>query len=243
MLELPERAETRREVLRRVRGAPGARLRELRSSAVPDRQVLFGVRSSRWSGRAVAIAALRRAGSLHSETSRGKDPDLEGRPRRRAQAGDHPLCGPQGVDGAPRRPRPGGGSEAPRSGARAHDGGRPPLRRHRQSSDGGRDHGAVRRAACPRGPCCPRVLRGAADAGIGEAVRRRHPPDRGHSDSDPGGPELGRGGRAIHRQRSAYGLHGGRPDDAPRRAHGADGDARLDLDPTGDPDTGGRLCM
>ena len=40
-------------------------------------------------------------------------------------------------------------------------------------------------------------------------------------DPDPHRAELGRGGRARHRQRSADGLHGGRSDHAPGRAHGA----------------------
>ena len=57
-------------------------------------------------------------------------------------------------------------------GARADDGGRPPLRGHGQPGDGRRHHGALRRAARPRGPRRARLLRGAADAGGGAAVRR-----------------------------------------------------------------------
>ncbi len=52
------------------------------------------------------------------------------------------------------------------------------------------------------------------------------------------GPELGRGGRPRHRQRPAHGLHGGRPDDAPGRPHGADGHARLDPARARDPAAG-----
>ena len=48
---------------------------------------------------------------------------------------------------------------APRPGARADDGGRPPLRGHRQPGHGRRHHGAVRRAARPRGPRRARLLR------------------------------------------------------------------------------------
>ena len=48
------------------------------------------------------------------------------------------------------------------------------------------------------------------------------------ADPDPRGPELRRGGGALHRQRPAHGLHGGRPDHAPGRAHGAARDARHD---------------
>ena len=50
-------------------------------------------------------------------------------------------------------------------GARADDGGRPPLRGHGQPGDGRRDHGALRRAARPRGSRGAGVLRGAPDAG------------------------------------------------------------------------------
>ena len=56
--------------------------------------------------------------------------------------------------------------------ARAHDGGGPPLRGHRQPGDGRRHHGAVRRAARPRGPRRAGLLRRAADAGGGRALRR-----------------------------------------------------------------------
>ena len=39
--------------------------------------------------------------------------------------------------------------------------------------------------------------------------------------ADPGRAQLGRGRRPLDRQRSPHGLHGGGPDDAPGRAHGA----------------------
>ena len=52
-------------------------------------------------------------------------------------------------------------------GARADDGGRPPLRGHGEPGDGRRDHGALRRAARPRGPRRAGVLRRAPDAGVG----------------------------------------------------------------------------
>ena len=77
----------------------------------------------------------------------------------------------KGFDGAARRPRSRGGPQAPRPRARAHDGGRPPLRGHGEPGDGRRDHGALRRAARPRGPRRAGVLRGAQDAGAGEAIR------------------------------------------------------------------------
>ena len=44
-----------------------------------------------------------------------------------------------------------------------------------------------------------------------------------------------------HRQRSPYGLHGGGPDDAPRRPHGADGHAGLDSADPGRAESGGRV--
>ncbi len=119
------------------------------------------------------MTAAVRPGSLHPEAPRREDPHLQGRARRRAQAGHGAVRRPQGLDGAARRPRPRGGAQAPRSGPRAHDGGRAPLRGHRQPGHGRRDHGAVRRAARARGPRGARLLRGAADAGVGEAVRAR----------------------------------------------------------------------
>ena len=106
------------------------------------------------------------------QASGREDPHREERPRRRAQAGHRPLRRPQGLDGAARRPRPRGGAQAPRPGPRADDGGRPPLRGHGQPGDGRRHHGAVRRAARPRGSRRARLLRRPAHAGGGEAVRR-----------------------------------------------------------------------
>ena len=103
-----------------------------------------------WSAAAPRYAAPKSL--LHPEAPRREDPHLEERPRRRAQAGHRAVRRPQGLDGAAGRPRPRGGAEAPRSRARAHDGGRPPLRGHRQPGHGRRDHGALRRAAGPRGP-------------------------------------------------------------------------------------------
>ncbi len=44
--------------------------------------------------------------------------------------------------------------------------------------------------------------------------------------ADPRRAQLGRGRRALDRQRSAHGLHGGRPDDAPGGADGAAGRSR-----------------
>ena len=54
-------------------------------------------------------------GELHAETPRREDPHLEGRARRRAQAGHRALRRPQGLDGAARRPRSRGGAQAARS--------------------------------------------------------------------------------------------------------------------------------
>ena len=110
--------------------------------------------------------------SYTPQAPRREDPHLQGRARRRAQAGHRALRRPQGLDGAARRPRSRGGAQAPRSRARADDGGGPPLRGHGQPGDGRRHHGAVRRAARPRGPRRARLLRRAAHAGGGPAVRR-----------------------------------------------------------------------
>ena len=59
-----------------------------------------------------------------------------------------------------------------------------------------------------------------------EAVRRGGPARARRARPDPRRAELGRGGRARHRQRPAHGLHRRRPDDAPCRADGAARDAR-----------------
>ena len=172
--------------------------------------------------------AIRLPGVLHPQAPRREDPDLQERAGGRAQAGHGALRRPEGLDGAARRPRSRGGPQAPRPRPRADDGGRPPLRGHRQPGDGRRHHGALRRAARPRGSRRARLLRRAADAGVRQAVRRGGAPDRGRAAADPGRPELGRGGRPLHRQRPPHGLHGRRPDDPPGRAHGADGHAGVD---------------
>ena len=102
---------------------------------------------------------------LHPQAPRREDPHLAPRPRGRAQAGHGAVRRPQGLDGAARRPRSRGGAHAPRPGARADDGGGPPLRGHGEPGDGRRHHGALRRAARPRGPRRARLLRRAAHAG------------------------------------------------------------------------------
>ena len=56
--------------------------------------------------------------------------------------------------------------------ARTHDGSRASLRRHGESGDGRRDHGAVRRAPRPWGPRGASLLCGAADAVVGAEVCR-----------------------------------------------------------------------
>ena len=118
--------------------------------------------------------ALRLTRRLHAAPAhRREDPQLEGRARGRAEACDRALRRPQGLDGAPRRPRPGGGAAAPRPGARADDGGGPPLRGHGEPGHGRRDHGALRRAARPRGPRGARLLRGAPDAGDRRRATRK----------------------------------------------------------------------
>ena len=169
-------------------------------------------------------------GDVHPQAPRREDPHLQGRPRGRAQAGHRALRRPQGLDGAARRPRSRGGAQAPRPRARAHDGGRPPLRGHGEPGDGRRDHGALRRAARPRGSRRAGLLRGAPDAGEREAVRGGGAPLARGRGQDPRRAELRGGRRARHRQRSAHGLHGRRPDDAPGRADGAARRSRRDRD-------------
>ncbi len=223
---MPARESARREVLRGVRGSRGASVRQLRSPAVGHRQVLLRVRPSRRSRRAGGITALRGAGSLHSQTPGREDPVVKGRARGRAQAGHRALRRPQGLDGAARRPRSRGGAHAPRPRARTHDGGRPPLRGHGEPGDGRRDHGALRRAARPRGSRGARVLRRAPDAGVAETLRGRHAPLARGGGADPGRSQLGRGRRPLGRQRSPHGLHRRGPDDPPRGPDGTAGAAR-----------------
>ena len=166
---------------RRASSAAGAARRSARCQHTADREVHV-------------------ARGLHPQAPRREDPHLQGRARGRAQAGHRALRRPQGLDGAARRPRPRGGAQAPRPRARAHDGGRPPLRGHGEPGHGRRDHGAVRRAARPRGSRRARVLRRAPDAGVAEALRGRHAPRARGGGADPGRPQLGRGRR---RARSA----------------------------------------
>ena len=127
--------------------------------------------------------------------TRREDSHLEGRARRRAEAGNGPLRGSQGIHGAPRRPRSGRITEAPGSGARSDDGGRALLRGHGQPGDGRRDHGALRRAALTRGPRRARLLRGPPDAGLGEAVCGGGRQVRGRADPHPRRAQLRRSGR------------------------------------------------
>ncbi len=164
-----------------------------------------------------------RSGDVHPQAPRGEDPHFQGRPRRRAQAGHGALRGPEGLDGIARGPRSRGGAKDHRSGARADDGSRPPLRGHGQSGDGRRDHGPLRRAAGSRGPRDAGLLCRAADAERGRALRRGHPQASRGRRPDPGRPQLRRCRSALDQQRPPHGLHGGRPDDAPG---GADGAAR-----------------
>ena len=145
----------------------------------PRARVLRRVRRAAGRGRPAAPAALRLARVLHPQAPRREDPHVQGRAGGRAQAGHGALRRSQGLDGAARRPRPRGGAQDPRPRPRAHDGGGPSVRGHRQPGDGRRDHGAVRRAPRPRGPRGAGVLCGAADAGVGQAVRRGGAPGAG----------------------------------------------------------------
>ena len=195
-----------------------ARCAQLRHPAARVREVLPGVRASRRRGD----PGPPRFASPESDTPKHlaeriltSQGALEGE---RKQA-------PSGADlkGSMELPPTGtrGGSGAPRSRPRADDGGRPSLRGHGQPGHGRRDHGAVRRAARPRGPRRPRLLCRPADAGGAPALRR------GDAAGTPGvtihirGPELRRGGRALDRLRPPHGLHRGGPDHPSGRAHGA----------------------
>ena len=166
-------------------------------------------------------------GRLHARPSRRAHPRLARGAGRRAQAGHRALRRHAGLDGAARGPRSRGGGPYPRPGPRADDGGRAPLRGHREPGDGRRDHGAVRRAARPRGPRGAGRLRRPPDARAHRRLRRPHAARGGGAAADPRGHQLGRGDGALDRERPLHVLYRGGPDRAPRRAHGADGQARL----------------
>ena len=181
-------------------------------------------------GAALAAGApgdgpLRRPAVVHSQASRRQDPHHAGPARGRAQARHRALRRRQGLDGAPGRSRSGRSAQDSRPRPRADDGGHPPLRRHGQPGHGRRDHGPLRRAGRPRGPRGARLPRGASHAGDGRLVRGRAAAEPGHRRPDPRRAQLGRGRGPRHRQRPAHGLLRDRPDDAPRRAHGAAGAA------------------
>ena len=112
--------------------------------------------------------------------------------------------------------------EAPRSGARADDGGRPPLRGHRQPGAWATASWrcSARRSPTRTTPCgpatprcgCRRRSRGTPSESCAASRRRR---------ADPRRAQLRRGRGALDRQRPAHGLHRDRPDHAPGRADGA----------------------
>jgi Double zinc ribbon len=128
-------------------------------------EVLSGVRPSRSranSGR----RSLRLTPELHPEAPRREDPHVQGRARGRAETGHDALRRSEGLDRVARRSRSRGGEEDPRPGSRADDGGRPPLRGHRESGHGRRHQGALRSTSGARGSRCAGVLRGARALGI-----------------------------------------------------------------------------
>jgi hypothetical protein len=185
--------------------------------------------------------AIRLPAVLHSQAPRREDPDFQERAGGRAQAGDGALRRSQELDGAPGRPRPRGGAQAPGPRARADDGGGPPVRRDHQSGDGRRDYGVVRGAARPRGPRGARVLRGPRHAGHDAALHRGDATQARDRSANPCGAQLGRRGGPRHRQRPPHGLHRGGPDDAPGRADGAARPARHHPPHRGHAPAGGRL--
>ena len=193
-------------------------MRRLRPRQSDGRQVLQRLRGAPPDG-----GPGRRARGLHAQAPRREDPHVQERPRGRAQAGDRPLRGPQGLDGAAGRSRSRGGPRAARRRPRAHDGGGAPLRGHRQPGHGRRHHGALRGAARARGPRGPCLLRGAPHEGHARAPRGGGRADARCAPPDPHRPQLRRGRRPLDRQRSGHGLHRRRPDDPPRGPDGADG--------------------
>ena len=176
----------------------------------------------------VAAPATRISPELHASLPGREDPDLPPRARGGAQAGHGAVRRHEGLARAARRPRPGGGPEAPRPRPRAHDGGGAPLRGHRQPGHGRRHHGALRRAPGPRGPRRARLLCRPRHAAGDPPLHGRGPAGSRHRGPGPRRPQLRRGGRAGDRERSPHGLLGGGPDHPPRRAHGAARDAGLD---------------
>src|SRR5947207_2394564 len=223
--QVPAREPARREVLRRVCGAAGGggHLCTLRDAPAARGEILPGVRAAGGRSRPRRRDTLRLAGRVHAHAHRGEDSQLARRPRGRAQTRHRAVRRPQGLDGAPGRPGRRGRPPAARRRARAHDRGRPSLRGHREPGHGRRHHGPLRRADRPRGSRRPRVLRRPPDAAAGEGVRGGAAQKPWAAGPHPRGSQLRRGGRALHRQRSAHGLHGHRPDDSPGRPHLTDG--------------------
>jgi Double zinc ribbon len=94
----------------------------------------------------------------------------------------------------------------------------------------------------PRGSRGAGVLRRAQDAGADPPLCRAGSPRARRAGPRPGRRQLGRGRGPLRRLRSPHGLHRGGADDAPRRAHGADGHARVDPHHRRDPSSGRGLC-
>ena len=169
---VPAREPARREVLRRMRSVPGSRLYALRHATTRWRKVLSRMRPAGGGGHG-SRDALRLTADYTpkhlAEQILTSDAALEGE-RKQVTVLFADLKGSMELlaDRDPEEAR-----AAPRPRARAHDGGRAPLRGHRQPGDGRRHHGAVRRAARPRGPRRARLLRGAAHAGGGAAATPR----------------------------------------------------------------------
>ena len=127
---VPGRQPRRRTILPRVRRHVSRCLRCLWRQGGGRQQVLRQLRvSSRGHSAATGRGGppLWTARELHPQALGREDPHLEERPRGRAEAGDRALRRRQGLDGAPGRPGPRRGPEAPRPGPRTDDGGRPPL--------------------------------------------------------------------------------------------------------------------
>ena len=158
--EMSAPSTSRQRSSARMRSAARKNMCELRSPPFADSEILPRVRAAnrRVRERGVIIWIAR---DLHAQASGPENPELQGGARRRAQAGHGAVRRSQGLDGAAGRPRPRGGAQAPRPGARTHDGGRPSLRGHRQS--GGWATGSwrcsARRSPTRITPCGPATRR------------------------------------------------------------------------------------
>ena len=195
-----------RPVLRRLRRAPRGGVRRVPRGEPAGQSLLSRVRRRAGCGAGRAVRLPQR---VHAKTSRGQDPHVRDRARRRAQAGHGALRRRLRVHVDVRAPGSRGSPPADEARVRPHAGRGPPLRRHGEPVPRRRHHGALRRADRPRRPCAARRARGPRHRAHARGVSPRARGARDHV-SGPAGPEHRPRRRRQHRRRPAHGLHGRR---------------------------------